>query len=726
MSACCEKSPSEELIKTALRITQMDCPTEEALIRKRLQSVGQVKNLEFDLMQRILTVHHTENGLEKVVSALKSIGMAPKIIGANNTDSSADTVKPNMAKMLWPLVVALILAICAEVAYWMNSSIWLQLVPAFLAIAISGFSTYKKGWLAIINRNLNINALMSIAVTGALILGEWPEAAMVMVLFAFAEAIEARSLDHARKSVARLMDVAPEKVTVQRNEAWVAVAVKDVPVGAIVRVAPGERIGLDGIVVSGNSEVNQAPITGESALQPKFVGDNVYAGSINGMAELHYEVTASSDNTMLARIIHAVHHAQSRKAPTQRFVDRFSQIYTPVVCLLALAVAILPPVLLGASWYEWGYRALVLLVIACPCALVISTPVAVVSALGSAARNGVLIKGGVYLEQGRNLKAIAFDKTGTLTSGVPVLVSALPQIDGNVNDRELSIAYTLASRSDHPVSAAIAKGLSNNESNDRHSIEALPVESLNAVAGGGLQANVNGQTYYLGSISWVRSILDESKISANQHNEIRSLQEQGSTVSVLANNTGLLVIFAVQDSLKDHAAEAVRTINSMGIHTVMLSGDNQFTVQHIASQAGIENAYGGLMPDEKLAHINKLMAQGVTGMAGDGINDAPALAQSDIGFAMGAMGTDTAIETADVALMDDDLRKLPYFISLSQRTNNVLRQNISCALGIKAIFLVATLFGVATMWMAVFADVGASLIVIANSLRLLSVRKKLS
>lgn len=701
--------------RTAMRIVQMDCPTEETLIRKKLDGMAVVQDIDFNLMQRVLTVQHATDGLPAIVQALRSIGFEPEI---SQDGRQFDTVESHGhdTGLWWRLGLALVIALCAELSSIFQGPVWLSLLAAVVAIAISGLATYRKGFIAIANRNLNINALMSIAVTGAFILGEWPEAAMVMVLFAIAEAIEVKSLDRARRSVERLVDVVPSGVSVQQADGhWHEVPAHSVAVDTIVKVRPGERIGLDGVVVQGMSEVNQAPITGESSLLTKTDGDDVYAGSINGMGELLYRVTAVADQTMLARIIHAVHDAQASKAPTQRFIDRFASIYTPIVCLLAVAVAVIPPLLLGGLWYDWIYKALVLLVIACPCALVISTPVAVVGALGAAARMGILIKGGVYLEQGRHLSWLALDKTGTLTTGQPRQVD-IKALQSDVSPEMCQrIGASMAARSDHPVSRAIAAV----------PFRPLDVQDFKAVPGCGTQAIVDGQRYRLGSPVWVLGNVP-AHASMNVHGggpdiqeHVNDLQKQGKTVTMLADDTRILALFVVADTVRDTARQAIDALHNLGVQTVMLSGDNAATADYVGKQVGIDAVHAGLLPHEKLKILEQFMEQGPTGMVGDGINDAPALARADIGFAMGIMGTDTAIETADVALMDDDLRKVGRFIQLSQATFRVLVQNITIALGLKVVFLVMAVMGVATMWMAVFADVGASLIVLLNSMRLL-------
>lgn len=693
---------------TPIRIMQMDCPTEEALLRKKLGSMEGLTGMEFNLMQRVLTVTHDPQILEPILAAIRSLGFTPEIASA--TPAPTDPT-PEPAKPWWPLVLAGTAALSSELVHWLGLPTWMAAVLALVAVLACGTTTYKKGWIAIRNGNLNINALMSIAVTGALLIGQWPEAAMVMVLFTAAELIEAKSLDRARNAIRGLMQLTPERATVlQDNGAWLEVIAKTVAVHARVRVKPGERIALDGRLVSGRSSINQAPITGESLPVDKAEGDDVFAGSINESGSFEYRVTAAADNSTLARIIHAVEAAQGARAPTQRFVDRFAQIYTPVVFALAVTVAVLPPLLLGGDWFSWIYKALVLLVIACPCALVISTPVTIVSGLAAAARHGILVKGGIYLEEGRKLAWLALDKTGTLTHGKPVQTDfVLLHGDDAIEVRRL--AASLASRSDHPVSRALA------EAARRDGITLRDVTGFEALAGRGTQGVIDGKRYHLGNH---RLIHEQGRCSDTLEARLSVLEAQGKTVILLADEHSVQGLFTVADTVKDSSRQAIAELHALGIKTVMLTGDNAHTAKAIAAQVGIDEARGDLLPEDKLKAIAGLLGkEGTVGMVGDGINDAPALARADIGFAMGAAGTGTAIETADVALMDDDLRKLPRFIRLSRDTHTLLVQNITLALGIKAVFLVLTLMGSGTMWMAVFADVGASLLVVGNGLRLL-------
>jgi Cd2+/Zn2+-exporting ATPase len=702
------EAPTNGARLSNFRIEAMDCPTEQTLIQNKLSKMTGVQQLEFNLINRVLGVTHDLPGIEPIVEAIKSLGMHAEPI-----EQGAETPTPvPRNKPWWPLALSGVGALLAEVIHFTASAPnWVVAIIALVSILSGGLGTYKKGWIALKNRNLNINALMSIAVTGAVLIGQWPEAAMVMFLFTVAELIEARSLDRARNAISGLMQMTPDTATVlQADGSWLEQDVKTIGLGARVRIRPGERIGLDGAVLSGRSTIDQAPITGESLPVEKTVGDKVFAGTINQAGSLEFEVTAAADNSTLARIIHAVEQAQGARAPTQRFVDSFSTIYTPAVFVLALAVAVIPPMFMGALWFDWIYRALVLLVVACPCALVISTPVTIVSGLAAAARKGILVKGGVYLEGGYKLDYLALDKTGTITHGKPVQTDYL-SLDPTADESAPAIAAALAGRSDHPVSLAIAKAAVDKQ------IAPLIVDNFEALGGRGVRGEINGQLYHLGNH---RLVEDLGLCSPALEEKLFALEKQGKSVVLLLDSSGPLALFAVADTVKESSREAIRQLHDLGIKTLMLTGDNVHTAQAIAAQVGIDDAKGDLLPGDKLQAIEALYAQGHrVGMVGDGINDAPALARSEIGFAMAAAGTDTAIETADVALMDDDVRKIPAFIRLSRQTSSILKQNIALALVIKAIFLGVTFAGVATMWMAVFADMGVSLLVVFNGLRLL-------
>ncbi len=695
-------------VQTPIRILQMDCPTEEALLRNKLGDMPGVAGMDFNLMQRVLTVAHEPEAINPILDAIRSLGFTPEVVGGA---SALDEAAAEPDKPWWPLALAGVAALSSEGVHWAGLPTWLAAALALAAVLTCGLTTYKKGWIAIRNGNLNINALMSIAVTGALLLGQWPEAAMVMVLFTLAELIEAKSLDRARNAIKGLMQLTPERATVlQADGSWQDMVAKSVTVDARVRIKPGERIALDGTITSGRSTINQSAITGESLPVEKVEGDPVFAGTVNEEGSLEYTVTAAANDSTLARIIHAVEAAQGARAPTQRFVDQFAKVYTPVVFAMAIAVAVLPPLLLGGIWFDWVYKALVLLVIACPCALVISTPVTIVSGLAAAARQGILIKGGVYLEEGRKLTWLALDKTGTITNGKPVQTD-FAVLNGGDATRVRSLTASLASRSDHPVSRAVAQAAQTD------GVELREVRDFEALAGRGTKGRIDGTLYYLGNH---RLIHEQGRCSDGLEAQLSALEMQGKTVILLTDEQEVLALYAVADTVKDSSRQAIAELHALGIKTLMLTGDNAHTAAAIAAQVGIDEARGDLLPEDKVKAIEaKISDGGAIGMVGDGINDAPALARADIGFAMGAAGTGTAIETADVALMDDDLRKLPRFVRLSRRTHAVLVQNIVLALGIKAVFLVLTLAGAGTMWMAVFADMGASLLVVGNGLRLL-------
>ncbi|MCY1204145.1 Cadmium-transporting ATPase [compost metagenome] len=707
-AAALSAGPGQSLAR--LRIGQMDCPTEETLIRKKLDNLDGVHALDFNLMQRVLTVVHAEGALDRIMAAIRSLDMTPEPLAEGAPRGPA----PAAARVNWWLIGgAGVLAALSELSHFAGWPLGATAALAVAAILACGVSTYRKGWIAVRNGNLNINALMSIAVTGAVLIGQWPEAAMVMFLFNVAELIEARSLDRARHAIRGLLDLAPETATVRQTDGgWAEMPAAGLRVGDIVRVRPGERIAADGIIVSGSSAVDQSPITGESLPVEKAQDDPVYAATVNASGSFEYRVTAAAGNTTLARIIHAVEQAQGARAPTQRFIDRFSRIYTPAVVAVAALVAVAPPLLWSQPWFDAIYRALALLIIACPCALVISTPVSIVSGLTAASRRGVLVKGGVYLEEGRNLKWLALDKTGTLTHGKPVQTD-MQDWEPSDSSRQPAalVAASLAARSDHPVSLAVAAAARDAGKT------LLDVADFAALPGRGVSGAIDGVNFQLGNLRLMR----EAGVSSPElEARMDELERQGKSVIALTDGSRVLALAAVADTVKPTSAAAIADLHALGVRTLMLTGDNTHTAQAIARQVGIDEARGDQLPEDKLAAIeSKLARDGRVGMVGDGINDAPALARADIGFAMGAAGTGTAIETADVALMDDDLRKIGTFLRLSRATHRVLMQNIVLALGIKAVFLGLAMTGNATLWMAVFADVGASLLVVANGLRLL-------
>ena len=693
-------------------IEKMDCPTEEGLLRKALEGMPGVRALDFNLMAHTLTVSHDLTDLAPVNAAMERLGMAP-VLRSHGDPAPAVTREfgSGITRAQWlRMGAAGVLALGAEGLTFagFSETAWPVIGASVGAIALGGLSTLRKGWIALRTLSLNMNLLMTIAVIGAALIGQWPEAAVVIWLFGIAEMIEALSLDRARTAIRKLMELAPETALVrQPNGQWQEEKADAVPMAAVIRVRPGERIALDGVVVGGASSVNQAPITGESMPVEKKPGDTVFAGTINERGTLEFRVTARKGDTTLDRIARSVQEAQGQRAPTQRFVDKFATVYTPAVFALAIAVAVIPPLAFGQPWFDWLYKALVMLVIACPCALVISTPVTVVSGLAAAARRGILVKGGLYLEQGRLLRAVALDKTGTLTHGRPKLTDTVP-LTSMPESEILRIAASLDALSEHPVAAAIVGAYGDKPH--------AAVEHFEALAGRGVKGDIDGQTYYIGN----HRLMDELGLSRpNVRDLLERLEVQARTAVVLATANEPLAVLAVADTVRDSSRLAVGELKRLGVEPVMLTGDNQKTADAVAAQVGITDARGGLLPQDKLEAIEQLAARGPVGMVGDGVNDAPALAKSNIGFAMGAAGTDTAIETADVALMQDDLRKLPEFIRLSQRVGNVLEANIIFAIGTKVVFMVLAFTGHASLWLAILADMGASLAVVINGLRLL-------
>jgi Cd2+/Zn2+-exporting ATPase len=696
----------------------MDCASEESEIRRAVDGIPEIEALRFDLGARVLTISASQAALPNALQAIRKAGFKPEPIDeADKKPSGTTNASATFWDMWGKLLAALGLALAAEaIAYAFPATTWIKalgMAIALGAIFLSGFGVYGKGLAALRQGRLNINALMAVAVTGAFLIGQWPEAAMVMALYAIAEAIEARAVDRARGAIKSLLALSPEQAEVsQEDGGWLRIDVKSVALNSVVRISPGERVPLDGTVLAGQSAVDQSPLTGESLPVDKGPGDEVFAGTINQASALEVRVTSPASDSTLSRIIKAVEEAQASRAPTQRFVDQFAAVYTPAVFALAVLVAVLMPWVAGITWLEAVYKALVLLVIACPCALVISTPVTVVSGLAAGARRGILIKGGVYLEEARKIKAVALDKTGTITEGKPKLVAFEPIAPDEPEQGAELLAKSLAARSDHPVSKAIAQGLA---------VQAQEVEAFEAVAGRGVQGVIDGHPYILANHRWIE---ERGQCSATLEARLAVHEEAGRTVTILANRDQVIALFAVADTIKPSSIEAISEMKALGVVPIMLTGDNAATARTVGHLAGISEIRGNLLPEDKLKAIEEFQGRyGVTAMTGDGINDAPALAKANIGFAMGAAGTHTAMEAADVVVMNDDLRRLPETIRLSKRTHVILWQNITLALGIKAVFLLMAIFDDASMWMAVFADMGASLLVVFNGLRLLKAVK---
>jgi Cd2+/Zn2+-exporting ATPase len=595
-----------------------------------------------------------------------------------------------------------------------------SIIAFIAAILIGGYRLFIRGLKNLVHLQFDMRTLMTIAIIGAAFIGEWGEGAMVVILFAISEALESYSMDKARQSIQSLMDIAPNEALVRRGNQEVMVEVDQILIDDILIVKPGQKIAMDGIVVKGASAVNQAAITGESVPVTKNVDHEVFAGTLNEEGLLEIRVTKHAQDTTIAKIIHLVEEAQAERAPSQAFVDRFAKYYTPAIMLIALGIAIFPPLLFNADWSTWIYQGLAVLVVGCPCALVISTPVSIVTAIGNAARNGVLIKGGIHLEETGAIKAIAFDKTGTLTQGIPMVTDYIPVTNQNP-DELLKLIAALENRSQHPLAAAIMKKAE--ESNLAY--QSVEIDEFTSITGKGIKGKVKGLMYYVGSPGFIEEIV-KNGIDQDCKKMIEELQNAGKTVMMAAIEEHIIAVIAVADEVRESSKAVIRKLHELGIEkTIMLTGDNLGTAHAIGKQVGVTDIQAELMPQDKLAFIKQLREKyDKVAMVGDGVNDAPALAASNVGIAMGGAGTDTALETADIVLMGDDLRKLPFTVKLSRKALTIIKQNITFALGIKIVALLLVIPGWLTLWIAIFADMGATLLVTLNGLRLLRVKDK--
>jgi Cd2+/Zn2+-exporting ATPase len=646
---------------------------------------------------------------EEILRAIHHLGYEPHLKKTAEPSGAA-----RFSWSLWGMVLSGMLTALGAAFQWYGMPEMGVRWVYFAAVLCGGSLFARKAAAAIRHGVLDMHVLMTVAICGAMAIGEWLEGASVAFLFALANHIEAQSMGRARHAIRSAMTLMPASALVLEEGAESLRPVDRVRVGERIVVKPGEQIPLDGTVVEGVSSVNEAPISGESVPVDKQVDDTVFAGTINGEGALTIRVAASSGNTALARIVRLIEEAQRQRAQVQRLVDRFARIYTPVVVALAVLIALVPPALFDLPFTAWLYRALVLLVIACPCALVISTPVVIVSGLTAAARHGVLIKGGLYLEQLGGVTALAFDKTGTLTAGHPVVTGVQP-VDGLSEQAVIALAASLESRSEHPIARAIAAF-----ARDKH-IPPRAVRQFSALPGCGAQAQIDGQTYYIGN---ARLFSRLGMLTPDVEDRIRTHQDRGDTPVLVGSATAMLGLITLQDRPRPESARTLQALRQAGVTSlVMLTGDHTAAARSLAEELGMDAWEAELLPEEKVTAVQRLADRHQrVGMVGDGFNDAPALASATVGIAMGSIGTSTTLETADVVLMQDDLRMLPAAIGLGRRALAVIRSNIAIALGFKAVFLLLAATGVATLWMAIVADMGASLLVIGNGLRLLNHR----
>lgn len=699
------------------RVEGFSCAGCAGTFEKNVKRINGVSDAEVNFMASKITVHGTATipQLEKA-GAFENLRVWPEGEERNESEQK----NPSFFLKYWNVLLAALLIAVGFTSQFVNGEEHVFTVGAFLvSIVIGGYSLFKVGLQNLVRLIFDMKTLMTVAVIGAAIIGEWAEGALVVILFAISEQLERFSMDRARRSIRSLMNIAPKKAAVIRNGEELTLRVSDIEIGDLLVIKPGEKLAMDGVVVKGHSAINQSAITGESIPVEKKTGDAVYAGTLNAEGYLEVEVTKLVKDTTLAKIIHLVEKAQGERAPSQSFIDRFAKYYTPAIMGVAVLVAILPPLLAGASWEIWIYQGLAVLVVGCPCALVISTPVAIVTAIGNAAKQGVLIKGGVYLEELGHVKAVAFDKTGTLTKGHPAVTHF-----NNVSDKSDQIVWSYVAAiegySQHPLAGAILRRV------DELGVayKQLELTDFHSLTGKGVKATINEETIWIGNKQ-----LFEDDLQINFSTEIQttldSLQSEGNTVMIVGNQEAVMAVIGVADEARENSQSVLKRLKQIGIkESVMLTGDDKKTAAAIASRLGVSSVKAELLPDEKLMAVKELRAQyGSVAMVGDGVNDAPALAASSVGIAMGGAGTDTALETADVALMGDDLAKLPYAISLSRRALNIIKQNIALSLGLKLIALLLVIPGWLTLWIAILADMGATLIVTLNSLRLLRVKK---
>ncbi|SDD33633.1 Cd2+/Zn2+-exporting ATPase [Priestia aryabhattai B8W22] len=702
-----EPIQSNKKMKTYM-IEGMDCAACANTIVNHLKTVPAVKDVRVNFSTGKAQIEH-DNEADDIIKEVSKAGYTATLVTSSRQPAGSRHHKGKNG----PIIFSGILIALGFIGSHTGIASYMITVLYAISMIVSGYKPAKSAYYGIKSRSLDMNVLMTVAALGAAVIGEWLEGATVVWLFALGVALQTRSIEQTRNSIRGLMDLAPSEAWVNENGQLIKKAAEDISIGTTIVVKPGDRIPLDGEIINGESSINQAPITGESIPVDKVIGDAVYAGTINESGSLEIKVTKLVEDTTISKIIHLVEEAQEKKAPTQAFVDKFATIYTPIVFILALFIMVIPPLFDGA-WSEWFYKGLELLVVACPCALVISTPVAIVSAIGNAAKNGVLIKGGTFLEKAGAINAIAFDKTGTLTEGKPA-VSEVVSLAAEENQL-LAITKTLEDYSNHPIARAIVDYVAEKK------VVSLQGSNFKILAGKGVQATIKDTVYYAGN---TKLFSDLGTPLSQCWSHIEKLQNEGKTIIIVGTAKSVLGIISVADTIRHTTVSALESLKQNGMQQiVMLTGDNEGTAKMIASQSRIDRYFADLLPEDKVKAIQQLQHEGYqTAMVGDGINDAPALATADLGIAMGGAGTDTAMETADIVLMADNLEKLPHTMKLSRKALAVIKQNIWFSIIVKVIALAFIFPGWLTLWIAVLSDTGAALLVILNSLRLLKMKK---
>lgn len=723
---CCDHdhaapiAPSEKIqakgneLLTTFKVSNMDCADEIKAITEALKYEG-VLQVQANLMSSTVLIRHTPEVQADFLK--KRIETTVVKVIESNKDSSKNQ---NRNRMILVGSSGFFMIVGLLLGWFKIQPIFYEHIAFFISIILGGILVFPKAINSLQRKSLDMNVLMTVAVIGAVGIGEYAEASAVVFLFSLSELLESLSVQRARRAIQELLKITPQSAfVIQDNGETVEVAIEDLQISQVIRVKAGESIPVDGVVLRGTSSVNQAPLTGESLPVLKTIGENVFAGTINQDGSLDVQVTKKFGDTKISQVIRLVEEAQSQRAVSQKFVDRFAEIYTPAVLVLALLTFLIPPLIFGGVWSEWLYKSLVLLVIACPCALVISTPVSIVSSLTALAKRGVLVKGGSVLEVLGQIKALAVDKTGTLTEGKPAVQQVICLNLLN-EDQVLEIAASLEAHSAHPLAQAVL------HSAESKNIKTKNISEFTNVTGRGVEAKIESHTYLLGNHRFAH---EAGICTPDLEKILEKLEQQSLSVMVVGHKPHdqcageAIAVIALGERLRTDVQTTLQKIKNVGVEKIiMLSGDNQKTVTSIASQVGIADAFGDLLPEDKVQHIEKLKKTfGTVAMIGDGINDAPAMAKSSLGIAMGFVGSDTAIETADVTLMTDDLKQIAVAIRAGQRTLRIIQFNIAFALITKAIFLILTFAGYSNLWLAVAADTGAALLVIMNSLRLLKV-----
>lgn len=687
-------------------VDNLSCANCAKKFENNLKALPNVEDAQVNFMAAKITIHGSAT-----VDEIEEAG-AFDHIKVKDTDTHGSKRKTlAMDKDTLCLILSTILIIIALALdyLWNAPQVWVRLTY-MIAILLSGYELFLEGLKNLRHLTFDMTTLMTISITGAAIIGEWQEAAIVVILFAISEFLEKYSMDNARQSLSQLMSLAPDQALVLVGNQEVLKPISEIQVGDILSVKPGQRIAMDGQIIEGTSAINQAAITGESVPVTRTVKDDVYAGTLNEEGYIKVLVSKSKENNTLSKIIQLVEDAQNNQSRSQSFVDKFAEVYTPIIMLIAFMIMVIPPVFFNQPWQDWIYQGLAILIIGCPCALVISTPVAIVTAIGNAAKQGILIKGGNHLENLGHTQVVAFDKTGTLTQGKPTV--QMMQVFDHSPEKQ-AIFYQLEKATTHPLAMAITKYITD----QTDSITPISLSNIQTITGQGVKGVYKGHVYYAGSLKLFEQ---ELGLSLEVYQEvIDGISSQGMTIVMFGSSQSIDMIAGISDTIRPHLGEVMTELTDLGIETLMLTGDNAIVAHQIGQELGISSIKADQMPEDKLREVQRISQEKAIVMVGDGVNDAPALATATVGVSMGTTATDTALETADVALVSDDLLKLPYSIRLSRKTLRIIKQNISFALGLKILALILVIPGWLTLWMAIFSDIGATILVIFNSLRLL-------